>query len=79
MKTMDDFGNYLGLNSNEDKNDSCFPTLTLKERLTGFGICVGIGFIIQFLSFGSLLGLLTGKASKFAILYSLGNIVSIVG
>lgn len=25
------------------KNDSCFPTLTLKQRLTGWAVCTAIG------------------------------------
>jgi threonine synthase len=25
------------------KNDSCFPTLTFKERMTGFAVCFVLG------------------------------------
>jgi hypothetical protein len=71
---------FLGtLTGQPPANDSCFPTLSLKERLIGFAICFGIGLLIQFLSMGSLVGLLVGKASKFAFMYTLGNIISLCG
>jgi len=71
---------FLGtLTGKEEENDSCFPTLSYKERITGFIVCFAIGTIIQFLSFGSLMGIFVGKISKFAFLYTLGNIVSLTG
>jgi hypothetical protein len=70
---------FLGTITGNNDNDSCFPTLSLKERLIGFGICFGLGFLIQFLSMGSLVGLFLGKTSKFAFLYTLGNIISLLG
>ena len=63
----------------QDENESIFPTLSLKERLIGFGICFLLGSIFQFLSMGSLGGLLLGHANKFAFLYTCGNIISIFG
>jgi hypothetical protein len=70
---------FLGTITGNDQNDSCFPTLSLKERLIGFAVCFGLGLLIQFMSMGSMLGLLMGKASKFAFMYTLGNIISLVG
>ena len=63
----------------EEQNESCFPTLSLRERLIGFAVCFGIGTFLQILSFGSFIGVIFGKTAKFAILYTFGNIVSIVG
>ena len=63
----------------QDENESIFPTLSIKERLIGFGICFLLGSIFQFLSMGSLGGLLLGHANKFAFLYTCGNIISIFG
>lgn len=37
------------------------------------------GYLIQLLSFGSFIGVVTGNPTKFAIIYSLGNILSLVG
>ena len=65
--------------SPEENNESCFPTLSLKERLMGFAVCFGIGTLLQILSMGSFVGVLLGKTSKFALLYTFGNIVSLVG
>ena len=71
---------FLGtLTGNEEQNDSCFPSLSYKERITGFIICFALGIIIQFFSFGSLMGIFVGNVSKFAFLYTLGNIVSLTG
>ncbi|KAI8909623.1 vesicle transport protein [Gorgonomyces haynaldii] len=40
----------------------------------GFGICFGVGFLISFLS---TFLILSGQLTSFAILYSLGNIISL--
>ncbi len=70
---------FLGTLTGKEQNDSCFPSLSYKERLTGFLICFALGMVIQFFSVGSLMGLVLGKISKFAFLYTLGNIVSLTG
>lgn len=70
---------FLGTLTGNEQNDSCFPTLSYRERITGFLICFALGLVIQFFSVGSLMGLALGKISKFALLYSLGNIISLIG
>ena len=60
-------------------NESCFPALSYQERLIGFGFCFVLGTLIQFLSFGSIFGVLVGSPTKFAITYTLGNILSLSG
>ncbi len=74
---MNDF--FIRMTGQESQNDSLFPSLTLKERLTGFGICFVLGLLIQFLSMGSLVGFFMGKTSKFAFLYTVGNLISLLG
>jgi hypothetical protein len=74
---MNDF--FLKVTGQENQNDSCFPSLSLKERLIAFFICFALGFVIQFLSMGSLVGFFLGKTSKFAFLYTIGNIISLLG
>jgi hypothetical protein len=74
---MNDF--FMRMTGQENQNESIFPSLSLKERLIGFGICFVLGLLIQFLSMGSLVGLFLGKTSKFAFLYTLGNLVSLLG
>lgn len=70
---------FLGTLTGKEQNDSCFPSLSYKERITGFLICFGLGMVIQFFSVGSLMGLVLGKITKFAFLYTLGNLVSLTG
>lgn len=58
----------------------CCPCkLTLKQRLIGFIICYGVALVIDIASFLALFKVLTGRPEKFAIAYSLGNIVAFVG
>ena len=76
---MQDFLLSFGGGGNEQENDSIFPSLSLKERLIGFGICFGLGLLFQFMSLGSILGVLLGRPNKFAFLYTCGNLISIFG
>ncbi|KRX07341.1 hypothetical protein PPERSA_06956 [Pseudocohnilembus persalinus] len=62
-----------------NSNQSFFPSMTYKERLIGFLICVGLGWFIELMSFGAVFALMTGKPEKFAISYTLGNILSLFG
>lgn len=50
---------------------------SLKNRLIGFGICCAIGWIVSLL--GTLSLLFNHEVTKFAILYSIGQIISITG
>ena len=75
---MQDFLLSLG-EGNDNENDSIFPSLSLKERLIGFAICFGLGMLFQFMSMGSIVGVLVGRPNKFAFLYTCGNIISIFG
>uniref|UniRef100_A0A6B2LLI6 Vesicle transport protein n=1 Tax=Arcella intermedia TaxID=1963864 RepID=A0A6B2LLI6_9EUKA len=56
-------------------NDSLFPSLSLKQRLIGFAICAGIGFLLSVI--GGLM-LIFGNFQAFGILYSIGNLVTIL-
>ena len=73
---MQDF--FLSM-TGQQENESIFPSLSFKERLIGFIICFLLGLIFQIMSMGSLVGVLLGRANKFAFLYTSGNIVSIFG
>lgn len=50
------------------------PSLSFNERLIGFGVCVVLGYFVQILSFGAIL-----NPTKFAISYTIGNILSLCG
>jgi len=61
------------------EEQGCLPALSYKERVTGFVVCFGLGILVDLLSWGSLVGLLTGDPTRFALSYSLGNALSIAG
>ena len=50
---------------------------SLKNRLIGFGVCCAIGWLISILS--TLTLLIHHSQSRFAILYSIGQVISITG
>jgi len=54
----------------------CIPPLTWEQRLWGFGIFFGFGCLISFLSTFSLAQIMI-RPSKFAMTYTLGNVLSI--
>ena len=64
----------------QNDNVSCFPRLSLKERLIAFAILQGLGILLQL---GSLMRLLkaiaTNEEERFALVYSAGNVMSILG
>ena len=77
---MNDYLSSLNPFGNESKeNQSIFPSLSLKERLIGFGVCFGLGTFFQFMSLSSMLGVLLGRPNKFAFLFTCGNLISIFG
>jgi hypothetical protein len=63
----------------EEQEEGCIPKLSLTERLVGFGICTLLGYFIQFISFGAIIGVATGNPGKFALAYSIGNLLSLCG
>ncbi|KAF8522132.1 SFT2-domain-containing protein [Hysterangium stoloniferum] len=60
------------------EGDSAFKFLNLSrtQRLYGFGGCLAIGFVLSLLA--SIL-LFLGQLSMFALLYTIGTIISLVG
>jgi len=61
-----------------DDEESCFPKLTYSQRITGFIICLGVGFFLEIFAFIALIGLFKGKPGPFAIFYSLGNVAALL-
>ncbi|KAI8617885.1 Got1/Sft2-like family-domain-containing protein [Chytriomyces sp. MP71] len=49
--------------------------LTATQRFYGFGICFGVGFLLSILS---TLLLSTGNIGGFAVMYTFGNVVSVL-
>lgn len=78
LKSVSDFMGVTKKTSEEAKEDCC-PSLTFTERLMGFAVCSVLGFLIELLSMGSLIGLFVGNSYKFGLLFTLGNGLSITG
>ncbi|EER04962.1 Vesicle transport protein SFT2B, putative [Perkinsus marinus ATCC 50983] len=61
-----------------DQDDSLFPSLTIKQRVIGWACCFTAGTLITIGSFGSFTLLLLGRPTRFALAYTLGNVLQLV-
>jgi hypothetical protein len=59
----------------DEFTESC-PSLSIKQRMIAFGICLGLGLLFCFLSLLFLPSIVT-RPSAFAIPYTCGNILAI--
>lgn len=66
---------FLRTEEEDDFGSSCFPSLSLKQRLFGCVCCFCLGQFLQFLSIGALMGVLIGHPESFAWRYSGGNLM----
>ena len=57
------------------KDDGCMPSLSLTQRMYGFGACFVIGGLMSVMSSFSLV---RGDIPQFAVLYSLGNVIALL-
>ncbi|CAH1767332.1 18650_t:CDS:2 [Entrophospora sp. SA101] len=75
MKLWDsmEFGDQ-GTMDDKSPFDGVFK-LSKTQRLYGFGICFALGF---FISLVGTFALITGNLPGFAVLYTLGNVVSLL-
>ncbi|GFR48075.1 hypothetical protein Agub_g9913 [Astrephomene gubernaculifera] len=76
---IDKFKVAVGLQEQEEKGlmgqlDEAV-TLTWKQRFIGFGVCFGFGFLLTLISIPMLW---TMQITKFAVLYSIGSVVSVM-
>ncbi|CAL1125797.1 unnamed protein product, partial [Cladocopium goreaui] len=63
-------------------SDALCPSLTLRQRIVGWLTCFGLGVLLELTGFGRGIHALVGGekgAERFAILYSLGNFLALVG
>lgn len=58
----------------EEQQSSLCPGLSLKERLIGFGICAGVGFLFSLFSW---VAVFRRQFGTFAIIYTLSNVFAI--
>mmetsp|Transcript_10640 Transcript_10640/g.15018 ORF Transcript_10640/g.15018 Transcript_10640/m.15018 type:complete len:190 (-) Transcript_10640:91-660(-) len=80
-------GSVLGIESkaSEDSTASAVdelaemcPKLSFQQRIIGFASCFSIGYLITFLSFKFFIELMEGNAIPFVVVYSVGNILSLL-
>eukprot|EP00658_Telonema_sp_P-2_P075156 TRINITY_DN6458_c0_g1_i1.p1 TRINITY_DN6458_c0_g1~~TRINITY_DN6458_c0_g1_i1.p1 ORF type:complete len:176 (-),score=31.72 TRINITY_DN6458_c0_g1_i1:403-930(-) len=57
-------------------NENC-PSLSFKQRMIGFVICASVGYLLAFGSFFRFAKCLAGDCTRFAVIYSLGNIIAL--
>ena len=62
--------------ANPSAFDQCLPKLTLRQRLYGWAGCFGVGMVISFLSF---ISWWMGDTATWAIMYTFGNLISVLG
>ncbi|EGR31397.1 hypothetical protein IMG5_110770 [Ichthyophthirius multifiliis] len=70
--------NYFTLLTGQEDKDSWCPSLSLNQRIIGFFVCTLLGWWTQMMSFASIFGVVTGSPTKFAIVFTLGNIITIL-
>ncbi|KAI8831877.1 Got1/Sft2-like family-domain-containing protein [Chytridium lagenaria] len=67
---------YFSSTQDEGMDDMCGGfQLTRTQRFYGFGICFGVGFLISIISS---ISLFIGNIAGFAVLYTIGNIISLL-
>ena len=61
-----------------DEISEMCPQLTYQQRIYGFAACFTIGWLISSMSFQFFKDLVDGNPVPFVIIYSLGNIISLL-
>ncbi|CAG9334955.1 unnamed protein product [Blepharisma stoltei] len=61
------------------EDEGCIPALSFKERMIGFLTCFGLSIFIDVISIGSMFGILTGNPTRFALSYTMSNILALIG
>ena len=60
------------------EDSSCFPSLSFRERLMGFLLCLGLSIFLYILAWYRMVSILVGDSTRFAITYTMGNLLSIL-
>lgn len=61
----------------DELSEMC-PKLSFQQRVTGFFVCFGTGYLITFLSFSFFIQLMEGDPVPFVVVYTSGNILSLL-
>jgi len=65
-------------NETNEVNEMC-PELTYQQRIMGFAVCMGMGYIIGFGGLFRFNELLLGNPKPFVLMYTVGNLVALSG
>eukprot|EP00927_Polykrikos_kofoidii_P009538 TRINITY_DN1397_c0_g2_i1.p1 TRINITY_DN1397_c0_g2~~TRINITY_DN1397_c0_g2_i1.p1 ORF type:complete len:272 (-),score=38.54 TRINITY_DN1397_c0_g2_i1:135-950(-) len=68
---------FLQTDEDDDIASTCCPNLGFRQRVLGCVCCMVLGQVFQFLSFGSMMGVLVGHPGRFATFFSFGNILMV--
>lgn len=63
-------------------DQACFemcPQLTVAQRLMGYAACLTLGFVLNLGSWVRLVDLVKGNPTPFVTLFTIGNIISVLG
>eukprot|EP00512_Aurantiochytrium_limacinum_P003058 CAMPEP_0171497326 /NCGR_PEP_ID=MMETSP0958-20121227/7213_1 /TAXON_ID=87120 /ORGANISM="Aurantiochytrium limacinum, Strain ATCCMYA-1381" /LENGTH=171 /DNA_ID=CAMNT_0012031563 /DNA_START=376 /DNA_END=891 /DNA_ORIENTATION=+ len=66
----------VGLQTEQERNESCFPDMSFQTRMYGCLLCFITGTVLSILS---TLMIWTGNYIGFAIIYTIGNVLAIFG
>mmetsp|Transcript_117025 Transcript_117025/g.294420 ORF Transcript_117025/g.294420 Transcript_117025/m.294420 type:complete len:263 (-) Transcript_117025:50-838(-) len=69
----------LGIENSQDFASTMCPSMTIKQRLIGFVICLGVGVFLDLCSFGRIAQAMRGRPERFAVMYTIGNITALAG
>lgn len=70
---------FLREEEEPDVFSRCCPQITLRQRLLGWFCCFGLGLLLQAASFSAVTRALLGHPGRFAVTYTLGNLVALTG
>jgi len=59
-----------------DMSKMCCPKLSWKQRAYGFGACLAVGVLLDFIAW---VELMKKNTAEFAVIYTIGNLVVLVG
>lgn len=80
LSTVPAFSDDIDLDDDDDADTwCCCEPLNNTERILGWLTCLLGGLILSGLSMGSFNDMLTGKNNKFALTYTIGNIIGLAG
>lgn len=67
----------LGMGADDFSSSFC-PKLSWEHRFIGWAICFGVGWILQIVSFGRIMTVITSGPTKLAVMYTIGNLLALV-